>query len=226
MAVACALHGSVGFGMALVAAPLLILIDPTLVPAPIIVTALLLLVGMILRERTAVSVSDVAWPVAGCAVGVAAATALLIMIPPDAFLLVFGIALLLIVGVSMARWAGEPTPRLTLAAGFLSGLMGTTTSIGGPPLALAYQNASAPRLRTTLSVYFTAGALLSLTGLAAAGRFGIKELELSAFLIPGMLVGLVISHWTKDWLRPEFVRPAVLIFSTAAALIILVRYFS
>ena len=211
--------------MALVAAPLLILIDPALVPAPIIVNALLLLLLMIVRERTDVAFREVSWAVAGSILGTVAATALLLVIPTGAFELVFGIMLLGIVAISLVRWSGEPSNWMSLGAGVLSGLMGTTTSIGGPPMALAFQNSTAPRLRATLSVYFVVGAVLALTGLATAGRFGTAELRLSVYLMPGTVMGLLISSRTSGWLKPQFVRPAVLLLSTVAAVVILFRYF-
>jgi uncharacterized membrane protein YfcA len=226
MTVACTVHGSVGFGKALVAAPLLILIDPALIPAPIIVNAMLLLILMIIREPSAVAFREVSWAVIGSVFGTAVATGLLVVIPNDAFELVFGIMLLGIVAISLVRWSGEPSTWMSLGAGVLSGLMGTTTSIGGPPMALAFQNATAPRLRATLSVYFLVGAVFALGGLAIAGRFGMAELKLAAYLVPGTLMGLLISNWTRSWLRRDLVRPAVLLLSTVAAMVVLIRFFA
>lgn len=225
MAVAAALHGSVGLGMALVAAPLLILIDPALVPAPIIVNALVLLLAMVIRERSDIVVGEVSWAVLGCTVGTAGAATLLLVIPSEAFSLVFGFMLLAGVAISIVRWSGSPGPLMEFGAGALSGLMGTTTSIGGPPLALAYQNYPAAKLRGQLSVYFLAAGVLALGGLFVADRFGLKEIRLSAYLIPGTLLGLLISNKTRKWLRSKYVRPAVLTLCTVAAVLILVRYF-
>ena len=69
-----------------------------------------------------------------------------------------------------------PTPRSLIGAGTLSGFMGTTSSIGGPPMALLYQGTEGIRLRGTLAVFFTIGVLISLVALTAVGRFGLREL--------------------------------------------------
>jgi uncharacterized membrane protein YfcA len=219
------LHGSVGIGLGLLAAPLLVLIDPALVPGPMIVNGFVLVGAMVIRERTAVDMTEVKWALVGCVIGSAAAGALLVYVPAKAFSLLFGLMLLLAVGLSTMKWSGGPSNRLVFVAGAASGLMGTTTSIGGPPLALAYQNASGQRLRATLSVYFTFAALVSLAMLAIVGKLGRNELTLALYLFPGVVFGLLISNYTRRFFVPKYVRPAVLVLSAAAAVAVLADYF-
>ena len=225
MLVAACLQGSAGLGMALLAAPLLLLVDPALVPAPIIVNGFVLVVSMAVRERKAIVAAEVSWAVLGAALGSAAAAVLLSRISSETFGLVFGIVLLAAVAISLFRFESKAGPRAMLGAGVLSGLMGTTTSIGGPPLALVLQNTHGAHLRATLSAYFIASSLLALGGLAFVGRFGLEELRLALFLLPGTIAGLMISNYTRQWLVPKYVRPAVLVLSTAAGVLILSRYF-
>ncbi len=218
------LHGSVGFGLALVAAPLLLFVDPAFVPAPLIASAFVLVLAIAIRERRAVDLRQVSWAVAGCVIGTAAAAILLTVIPLQAFSLVFGVTLLAGIGLSAMKWAGLPGRGMIFAAGTLSGLMGTTTSMGGPPLALAFQNSKGEHLRATMSVYFLAASVLALGGLAMVGRFGLHEIRLAAYLLPGTMAGLYLSNYTRHRFRPEYVRRVVLILSTIAAGIILVNY--
>ena len=226
MMVGALLHGSVGLGLGLVAAPFLLLIDPGLVPAPLIVNGFILVLAMTIRERRAVDLPRVSWAVGGCFVGTGAAVILLTLIPLKAFSLVFGLILLVAVALSTIRWTGLPGRGVVFAAGAVSGLMGTATSIGGPPLALAFQNAKGELLRATMSVYFVAASILGLVGLAIAGRFGWHEVRLATYLLPGMLVGLYLSNHTRHRFRPEHVRRVVLMLSAVAAVIILANYFS
>jgi uncharacterized membrane protein YfcA len=170
-----------------------------------------------------VDVAEIKWAVIGCVVGTAGATVLLIVIDPAAFGIVFGIALLLAVGMSLKRWQISPTPFVVFLAGSISGLMGTTTSVGGPPMALVYQRSEGARLRATLAAYFVAGGFIALTGLLVADRLGLEEVKLALYLIPGMLAGLVVSNHTKNLLKPSLVRPVVLVLCTAAAVAILLR---
>ncbi|MFV1981811.1 MAG: TSUP family transporter [Rhodothermia bacterium] len=220
------LQGSVGLGLGLVAAPFLLMIDPALIPGPLMANAFVLVLAMTIRERRAVDITSVSWAVAGAALGSGAAVILLKLIPFEAFTLLFGLVLLAGVGLSAMKWTGLPSRGLIFAAGAVSGLMGTTTSIGGPPLALVFQNSKGEHLRATMSVYFVAASLLALGGLAIAGRFGVAEMKLAAYLLPGMLAGLYVSNYTRHHFRPEYVRRVVLILSTIAAAVILLRYFS
>ena len=128
------------------------------------------------------------------------------------------------IALSMIRWTGLPGKGVVLAAGAVSGLMGTTTSIGGPPLALAFQNSRGEQLRTTMSVYFLAASILALGGLAIAGRFGVNELRLAAYLLPGMMVGFYISNYNRHLFRHEYVRRVVLVLSAVAAAVIILNY--
>ena len=50
--------------------------------------------------------------------------------------------------------------------------MGTISSVGGPPVALLYQDERGSEVRGTLSSIFAVGALFSLVVLAVVGEFG------------------------------------------------------
>lgn len=226
MAAGSMLHGSVGFGMAMIAAPLLLLLNPELVPAPIILCAGVLVVSMLWRERSALDFREVSWAVVGSVIGTAAAAVLLAYISQRTFMLVFGSMLLAIVAINMIRWRGQPGRWIILGAGFLSGLMGTTTSVGGPPMALVYQNADPVKLRSMLAAFAVAGFAFAVAGLMAAGKLGLREVVLAGYLVPGTLLGFILSNYTRHWLKPGFVRPAVLLLSGLAAVAILARYFT
>ena len=67
------LQGAVGFGFAVVAAPLLLLIDARLVPGPLVFAALVLVVLMALRDRRGTDLAGVGWILLGRLPGTAAA---------------------------------------------------------------------------------------------------------------------------------------------------------
>jgi hypothetical protein len=51
----------------------------------------------------------------------------------------------------------------------IAGVMGTATSIGGPPMALVWQGHQGSRLRGTMSAFFMIGSAVSLVSLGVAG---------------------------------------------------------
>jgi len=136
---------------------------------------------------------------------------------------VFAALVFLALGLSVWMPRIEPTRALAVVAGAASGFMGTVSSMGGPPMALLYQRAEGPRMRGTLSGFLGMGAVLSLLGLAAVGRFAGRELMLAATLLPGIALGFAVSHFLAPWIDRGRVRPAVLALSFAAALAVLAR---
>jgi len=81
----------------------------------------------------------------GCAIGVLAVATL----PQRAFVAVVGMTVLVCAGLSVIRWRPRPTVPALLLAGVVSGSGGTASSIGGPPVALVYQDATGPRVHST-----------------------------------------------------------------------------
>lgn len=216
-------QGTIGYGVALLGAPLLYLINPQLVPAPVILIGMILPLMILLRDWRAVYPVDVAWALPGSVAGAGLAAVVLGVLPQSRLELLFGCLVLLGVAMSAIGWAPRPRPLNLLGAGGLSSFMGTTTSIGGPPLALVFQNVGGARLRGTLSAIFVPAGVLSLTALAWIGRFGIEELLLGLLLLPGVITGFWLSGAAAVALDGRWLRPAVLATSAAAALTAIAR---
>jgi len=219
-----ALQGSIGFGLGLMAAPLLVLIEPRLVPAPLLLASGVLTVLLTHRERHAIIMDDLKWSLGGRVLGTLPALAILTAIPGDRLGLAFGALVLLGVGLTASGWHLPPSPRVLLGAGALSGFMATTAAIGGPPMALVYQHESGPRIRATLSAYFVVGVAISLTGLALVGRFGLTEAALAGALLPAILIGFWVSRHTARRLDRGSLRPALLTVSAASAAAVIVKH--
>ncbi len=115
------------------------------------------------------------------------------------------------------------TPRNLFGAAIFSGFMGTTSAIGGAPMALVYQGQKGPRIRGTLSAIFVFGTIIALISLAIIGRFGFKELQLALVLIPGIIIGFSLSRWTAKILDQGFIRHAVLAASAASGIVVIIR---
>lgn len=217
------LQGSVGFGLGLVAAPLLLLIDPSLIPGPLLSAAAVLTVLLTHREWRSVNFADLKWALSGRIVGVAVAAAVLVVVPANYIALAFGTLILMAVAMSASGLHLAPRPSHLVTAGLLSGFMGTTVSIGGPPIALVYQKEVGARIRGTLSAYFTVGAVLSLIALRIIGRYGRTEILLAVGLLPGVLLGFLLSRHTAGVLDKGYTRIGVLTVSAVAALAAILR---
>jgi uncharacterized membrane protein YfcA len=107
----------------------------------------------------------------------------------------------------------------TLASGF----MGTISGIGGPPLALVYQNASGPEIRANLAVLFVLGTSISLVALSFIGRFGLADIAYSAVLLVGILIGVLCRGPVRRRIDQNAARPYLLGLCALSALAVLVR---
>ena len=110
-----------------------------------------------------------------------------------------------------------------MAAGFLSGVGATTTSIGGPPIAVLYQHQPARRIRSTLAVYFALGAIFSLVALAITGDLTWHQTAVAAMLAPAVPVGLWVARVLRRTLDLRSIRTGVLVVCAASALLLLLR---
>ena len=219
------LQGSVGFGMGLLASPILILIDPGFGPGPILLSTTVLTVLLVYRERTAIDFHGIQWAMVGRLVGTVLASAILLVVSADHLVLLIGVFILSAVGMSLSGFRFDPIRPVLVVAGMLSGLLGTVASVGGPPMALVYQHAEGARIRSTMSGFFLLGTILSLGALWYVGRFGVHEIQLTLVMLPSVLTGFVLSKWTAVYVDRGYVRPAVLSVAAGAGLLVIIRQF-
>ncbi len=215
------LQGTIGFGLGMFAAPLLLLINPAFIPAPLLCAALALTLSLTHRERHSIRFSDLGWALSGRVVGITGGVLVLATTSPDRMRFWFGVLLLAAVAMSASGIRFRPQPGALSVAGAVSGFMGTTISIGGPPMALVYQHASGPRMRGTLSAFFTIGVVMSLTALSFVGLFGRDQLTLALSLMPGVFFGLLLSRRTARVLDKGYTRIAVLVVSAVVGTVVL-----
>jgi uncharacterized protein len=223
VAVGAFLQGTTGFGFAMFAAPLLAVIDPTLVPGPILVLTLLMTVGVLLHDWREIDWPGLAWILLGRLPATVAAGWAIGLMARDTLSVVFALFVLGGVAVSLGRWRIVPNPASLVIAGGLSGFFGTLTSIGAPPLALVYQGQPGPTIRGTLSANIVVGVLVSIVALAWGGRFGAADAQRTLLLLPAGVVGLLLSRRALARIDGAALRPVLLGVTALSALLVLVR---
>jgi uncharacterized membrane protein YfcA len=216
-------QGTVGFGMALLAAPLLVLVDPDLVPVPLVVLGGAHAVLALVRERADADWRGVGWAMLGRLPGAVLGAAAVALLTYKGFATLIAVAVLVCAALSVIRLPLGPRPFPLLVAGVMSGVSGTAAGIGGPPLALLYQREGGSRVRSTLGAYFGLGAVLSLIVLGVGGQVDGALLVRGAALIPFMAVGFVLSTPCRMYLDRGWTRPAVVGLSAVSAVVLLVQ---
>lgn len=221
--VGACLQGVAGYGIGTLSAPLLFLINPVLIPGPLVMNATLLNLMMLVRHRTGVSVREVRLAVGGGVLGTILAAGTLLVISPEGFELVFGGLILLAVALSAGGWKPRLNGRNSVMAGAASTYMGTITAVGGPPIALIYQNEKGPLVRANLSAFFMFASVLSIAALVGSGYLGRAELLLFLATAPGVFLGFRMSRWFVGRLPSSRLRPIILSIAALAGAAALVR---
>jgi uncharacterized protein len=137
-------------------------------------------------------------------------------------MLVFGTLIAIAVALSVSGWRIAFSRISVAAMSGVSGMMGTITSVGAPPMALIYQDRSARTARPTLATFFAFGCALSLVGLYATGWAGPHDLALAITMLPAMFAGIVAARFLRGRFDARY-RPALLAISGMAAIVLIAR---
>ena len=216
-------QGTVGFGLALVSVPVLVLVQPDLVPAPLLLIGSVHSMVTMLREHRHVYWAGVGWATLGAVPGTAIGVLLVDSLPLRQFSIVVGTGVLAFAVLSTVSWHPRPTGPALTTAGLASGAFGTAMGIGGPPLVLVLQHEQGPRIRSTMSACFLAGSVLAGTGLVAAGQLDGHDVVSAATLTPFLLAGFLLSGPARRLVTGGRIRYAVLGFAGLSALALIAR---
>ncbi|TBW57894.1 sulfite exporter TauE/SafE family protein [Marinobacter halodurans] len=222
MAGAC-LQGVAGYGIGTLSAPLLFLLSPLFVPGPLVVNAVVLAILLLLRNRASIRFREVRYAIGGSIVGTTLAGLTLAVITGTAFDLMFGVLILLGVLVSVAGLRPALNPRNSAVAGAASGYMGTVVAVGGPPIAMIYQNEKGPLVRANMSAFFLFTSCASIVALFFAGRLGLPEMKLFLLTLPGVVTGFLLSATLVQRLPFSAMRPLILGIAAVAGIGAMVR---
>lgn len=220
---ASCLQASIGFGMGMLAAPIVAIVDPALIPGTLIMLATFVTLIVSLRERDAIDLKGTGWALAGRVPGTIAGALLLAALPERGLAVMLAAVVLLGVVLTSAGWIPVARRRNVVLAGAASGVLGTATSIGGPPMALVWQRNHGARLRGTMSSFFLIGSLMSLAALWFTGAVGSHTLWTFVFLAPATVVGYVLSRYVNRFLDPARLRRVAIAVSAVGAVVLITR---
>uniref|UniRef100_A0A5Q0TCW5 Probable membrane transporter protein n=2 Tax=Vibrio algicola TaxID=2662262 RepID=A0A5Q0TCW5_9VIBR len=199
-------QSAIGFGLAVVAAPLLFLVSPEYVPAPVIIVAFFNSIFNAYKYRNSIAIGGLKMAIYGRIPGSIAGGILLLYVSSSILSLWLGGMVLLAVLISLLPIRFEPTANRMAIAGFCSGFMGTSSSIGGPPMALILQHQDASSLRGNLAAFFVLSSFISLFVLYFVGSFHWQHVIMTLPLLPMGWLGyvaaqVVVKYVSKEWIR-------------------------
>lgn len=218
---AAALQASIGFGMGMLAAPVVALFDPGLVPGTLIILAVVVTLMVVFTERQHIDLSGTGWALTGRVPGTIAGALLVAAMPERWLALLLAFVVLLGVVLTSAGWRPAPIRPNLVMAGATSGLLGTATSIGGPPMALVWQGKQGPGYRGTISGFFLVGSAFSVLALAVTGSITPTILVAVALLAPAPVIGYGLSRLVNRHLSPARLRRTAISVSCFGALLLI-----
>ena len=201
--VSAAMQSVSGFGYALLSVPILtaVLGGPLAISTVLITGTACDLAILAMRRRLPRPVAGEVWRLALWSVpGMAAGAVLLAQLPARWLQVLMALVVIAAVAVRMRSEPGtEPVPSTWAAgAGFTSGALSTSTSMGGPPtvLYLSHRALTPHVMRDTLVALSLARLPLSVIALAAAGVWEVYPAWplLIGAALAGQLVGTQLFH--------------------------------
>lgn len=222
VALGAMVQSGAGLGLGLVGAPLVTLLDPSVMPGSLLVAGSLLPLAILVREFRHADWPGVSWALAGRLAGTAAGVWVVASLSPNLLGAIVGSVVLAVVVITVA---GRPVPRnrwTLLTAGVISGASGTSTSVGGPPVALLYAGGSGPQVRASLSAFLLAGNLLAVTALAVSGELPGRDVTLGMIFLAFAALGFALAARVRRFIDRR-IRVAVLVLAAASALVLIAR---
>ncbi|MEU0567700.1 sulfite exporter TauE/SafE family protein [Nonomuraea sp. NPDC005983] len=221
--VGAVVQGSVGFGLGLVAAPVLTMLDHGVMPGAIQVVNLTLPLFTLAVEWRRVDWRGLGFAVLGRLPGSAIGALIVVYVSTQVLGVFVGVMVLVAVGLTTWAISLPRNGRTITGAGFVSGITGTATGIGGPPIALVYQSAKGPQIRATLAMFFFLSAGQSLVILALVDKLPVRALSTGATLVVPMVAGFLVSGPLRRYLDGGRVRVAVLAVAALSATTLIVQ---
>ncbi|MDB5943575.1 MAG: hypothetical protein JWQ13_3141 [Ramlibacter sp.] len=223
VAVAAFVQGTIGVGFALIVAPVLGLLEPSLLPVGVLMLMVPLNLYVAWRERPSIDRGGAGWITAGRVVGTAGGVWVLAALSTGALSIFVGVSILAAVLATLAMPAFAPSRHALVGAGLVTGITETATGVGGPPLALVYQHQPVPVMRATIALCFLLGELVSLLVLSVTGRVGAAEFQGAALLLPALVAGGLLSRFMHHRVNGRLMRTLVLVFAAVSAIALLAK---
>lgn len=216
-------QSTIGFGMAVVAVPFVVVAAPELMPGSVLVTSFTLPVVQLVLAPVDIAWRELGWALLARLLLTPLGVAAVALLSTRVISVAVAVLILVTVATSLTTVEVRMTARNAAAAGAVAGVTGTATSIGGPFFALVLQHERAERIRSTLAVFFLLGAVMAIGSLSLAGEFTRQQLWAGLVWLPFIGAGYAVAAPLRRHIDRESLRRAVLGFCVLAGVSLIVR---
>ncbi|MFC1899448.1 sulfite exporter TauE/SafE family protein [Chloroflexota bacterium] len=188
------MRGVAGFGFALILAPIMLLIiEPTTTVVINLFLGLLSNVLVLSYSFKGVDLKKISPMIIGCALGIPIGARIINIIPSQTLkVLIGGVTVVCAVPLAIGFTKTLRKDRLfSGVAGFFSGILSSSTSLGGPPVVLFMHSQDWKKeiIHPSLAAYFSFLNLWSIIALYISGLIQIQMILSALSLAPALLIG-------------------------------------
>lgn len=230
--VATVFRTAFGFGEALIAVPLLSLLLPIKLSAPLaVLTSILIASVAVVKDWKHIHFSAAKRLLIATAFGLPFGLILLRYVPEEFAKVSLGLLLLAFSSFSLLKpdFFFLQNDRFVWLFGFFAGVFGGSYGMNGPPLAIfgAARRWPPSRFRATIQAYFLPASLLGMIGYYFSGLWTSEVNALFLQSLPAISVGVLIGTLLNRWLDGSGRFAKILhVALTLVALILLAQAFS
>ena len=223
LAVGGGVQATLGIGAGLVAGPALTVIEPELLPGPMLAMAMVVNVRNAVADRQSTHV--LAWKRAlfGAPLGLGLGAVVL------SFTNVKTLSLLVsffVLGAVALQLSGLKPPSGTVSdyiAGTATAFSSTVAALPGPMFVVFHGHRAPGTVRGTLASFMLLVTPAILLFLAIDGRFGFRQFALALALAPGMFLGLLLGKALRPRISIDRFRVIILSVASLSAVAVIIR---
>ena len=223
VAVGAFVQATIGLGLGLLGAPLIALIEPSLVPTLLLLLAVPVSSGVLWVERHHISWRVIAWALPARIPGTVLGVWLTTAFSDRGLGVVVGLMVLGAVWLTFHTVEVRQTPVTLMGAGLAAGTAGTAAAIGGPPMAIVMAHRPSREVRGTLSMFFVVGSVMSVVLFWVEGELPRASVALSVTYLPIVALAFWAGHRAHTRIPRDAFRRAVLVLCAGSATVLLVK---
>jgi hypothetical protein len=207
---ATVIRSAFGFGEALVAVPLLALVIPVGIAAPVaVLLSITIAAVVVVQDWREIHLRSTAWLLLPTFLGIPLGVALLTSVHQHAIKIALAILIIAFSGYSIL---GRKPPELhsdsrawLLGCGFLAGVLGGAYGMNGPPLVVygGMRRWSPQHFRATLQGYFLPASVCAMAGYWFAGLWVPAVTHYYLISLPAALPAIFLGRFVNHRLRGD-----------------------
>lgn len=221
--VGATVQGVIGFGLGTISTPIMALLKPDLVPVVVLCLAFIIACSTLHRAWAETDWKMVLYSNIARLPGTFLAVWALAVLSTNSLQLFIGCAVIFTMVLSSLGWTPKVNVANTVIAGVLSGFLGTSTSIGGPPMALLMKTFNPVKARGTLAATFVFGSIVSMVTLALGGQVTTYQLKFALIYLPLAVLGLVAANYLNRFVDRKVLNRTVVIVSIGASIVLIAQ---